>query len=200
MASSIKFMGFAVDRFSTVKKVKDTLFYGRHSRFDDGNAANPNINEGKNLSSDGILKLVHIELDNWYDNAKGDFANLENRVTQLKKTHAILSKKTFGRAAIEESEYARDLGLLTALVQKCDNAIGHLRELSTVSDLPVAERIARQNIIMSFRLRLKDLTFVVHSNFSKKIKTTRHQFIGKTRFNYFISRRLARVRRKSTGA
>jgi hypothetical protein len=161
-------MGFAADRFSTVKKVKDTLYFGRHSRFDDGNAGSPNMQEGKNLSSDGILKLVHIELDNWYDNAKGDFANLENRLTQLKKTHAILSKKTFGRAAQEESEYTRDLGLLTALVQKCDNAIGHLRELSTVSDLPVAERIARQNIIMSFRLRLKDLTFAVHSNFSEK--------------------------------
>ena len=68
----------------------------------------------------------------------------------------------FARDNQEEEDYKREFGVLTALVQKCDNSIEHLKELSDAADMPENEIKARKNIIMSFRVNLKDITKELH--------------------------------------
>ena len=69
----------------------------------------------------------------------------------------------FQRNKSEEEVYKRELGILLSLVQKCENSIEDLKELSNVEGMSDAEYKARQNIIMKFRISQKDLTLALHS-------------------------------------
>lgn len=150
--SKISFSGFAKDRLSELKNTKGPLYNNKHSRFDDADKVSSNDNiQVKNFSEQNFLRLVHAELENWYYNATSDFHNLENRIKTLTKTHATLSMQ-FQRNKSEEEVYKRELGILLSLVQKCENSIEDLKELSNVEGMSDAEYKARQNIIMKFRI------------------------------------------------
>ena len=73
----ILFLGFTNDRYVEIKKVKDIQHYGNISRFDSNFEVE--TKDSKNLSSDGILKIIHLELDNWYDSTTENFKNLADR-------------------------------------------------------------------------------------------------------------------------
>ena len=150
--SKIAFSGFAKDRLSELKNMKGSSYNNKHSRFDEADKVSSNDNiQVKSFSEQNFLRLVHAELENWYYNATSDFHNLENRINTLKKTHATLSIQ-FKRNKSEEEVYKRELGILLSLVQKCENSIEDLKELSNVEGMSDAEYKARQNIIMKFRI------------------------------------------------
>lgn len=151
--TKIAFSGFAKDKFAEFKKSKDSTHNNFHSRFDDNMKvnSNDNIREVDNFSATNFLKLMHVELENWYYNAISDFHNLENRLKTLKKTHATLSIQ-FHRSPQEEEGYKREMGVLLSLVQKCDGSIEDLKELSSAEGLSDVEYKARQNMIMKFKL------------------------------------------------
>lgn len=107
--TKINFVGLAHDKMPNFKKAQSNLFSGMHSRFDDP-GSHEKIREVKTLSSEGFLKLMHVELENWYDSTKADFHNVENRLKNLKKTHATLSMQ-FHRSKQDENEYKKELNL-----------------------------------------------------------------------------------------
>lgn len=155
MAENLKFLGFTNNYKSELAKVKESIFYGKHSRFDAPNS-DENLfprNKIELVSVSNIVELIHIELDNWYETTKLDFQKLSEGAKDLKKTYAKMTTTFSNSLAREEEQYKQELNMMLSLARKCDNHIEHLKELAGNMQLNPVERKARTNMIISFRLQ-----------------------------------------------
>ena len=61
-AQKLGSLGYSRDLLPLLKKTKQTIYHGLHSRFDDHQTSNEAIKETKQLSRDGWLKnIMHVE-------------------------------------------------------------------------------------------------------------------------------------------
>lgn len=153
MAENLKFLGFTNNYKSELAKVKESIFYGKHSRFDAPNS-DENLfprNKIELVSVSNIVELIHIELDNWYETTKLDFQKLSEGgnptpifikkiAKDLKKTYAKMTTTFSNSLAREEEQYKQELNMMLSLARKCDNHIEHLKELAGNMQLNPVER------------------------------------------------------------